>query len=528
MDIRTVLLVRVSSVIDKVDHPQFFDPSYQLKYIEAGLAKLGDVAIHAHDCWIHPTPIAGLLEIADRVDPDLVVIHCSSFDADVANAFAAGLKARQHAPVVIGIGQGQYLNHDQHLDGTGEDGSGGHYDAILLGEPEEEFMRLFARIRADDGDWREHYGALDANNHRFVVEDLDALPFPSYTREELLAYRSIYPVAVPKRVVWGFLIAGRGCPYGCSFCSEVMRVSIGKKMRVRSGANVVDEMEHLVRLGANIISFQDDSFASSRKLVRSVCDELIRRGLDIPWMARVRLDDLEHDVLELMRDAGCVMLGIGVEVGAQRMIDRVHKTYKPKPWAELARQVFAWTKELGIGTNAYYVLGSPTETREEMEETIRLALELDADSIQVHFHTPYPGSSDWDEYRDTFAGYDPTKMFHYAIPQFSLSAVTPKELVELRSKFYRRYLFRPGFALRHLWKHGRFYLHNPDIFWTLLGIRKIMKTPSDAELPLEAKAEKAVLLPGVAPASSGARSANPDGESPARTEAENLGRTTTH
>ena len=65
-------------------------------------------------------------------------------------------------------------------------------------------------------------------------------------------------------------------------------------------------------------------------------------------------------------------------------------------------------------------------------------------------------------------------MFHYAKPSFSLAAVSPEELVTIRSQFYRRYLFRPGFALNHLRHYGAFYFHNPDILWRLLGIRKIL------------------------------------------------------
>jgi radical SAM superfamily enzyme YgiQ (UPF0313 family) len=475
--IANVLLVRTSSAVDKVDHPQFFDPCYQLKYIEAELVGSGGVSVHSHDCWIEPASAGQLAALAQRVQPDLVVISSSSFDVDVSNELAAALKRWETPPLILGIGHGQHLNHDTQnpLDRC--------YDAILMGEPEEEFRALFAALRADAGPeaaWRAHYRKLYEEDHRFVVQDLEALPFPQYTREELHAYRSIYPVRLAKRVLWGFMIAGRGCPYSCSFCSEVMRVSVGRKMRIRSAKSVVDEMEGLVRQGANIVSFQDDSFASSPHLVKTVCAELMERKARIPWMARVRVDDLDYDLLKLMRDAGCVMLGIGVEAGSQRMIDRVVKTYKPKPWVEIARQVFKWTRELGIGTNAYYVLGSPTETREELEQTVQLALELNADSIQVHFHTPYPGSPDWKAFREVFEDYDPSKMFHYAEPLFSLAAVTPSELMEVRSSMYRRYLFRPGFALRHMWHYGLFYLFNPDIFWTLLGIRKLFRSPKRA------------------------------------------------
>ena len=313
-----------------------------------------------------------------------------------------------------------------------------------------------------------------SEGRRFSVEEPDRLPFPTYTQEELNAYRSIFPVRVPKRVVWGYLIATRGCPHSCMFCSEVMRVSTGKRLRNRSAASVADEMEHLARQGVNICSFQDDSFSASRRFVQSLCEELIARKSKMPWMARVRVDELSYALLDLMKKAGCVMLGLGVESGSERIIEIIKKQQGSKPWLELCRQAFGWTRALGIGTNAYYVLGNPTETREEIEQTIRFALELNSDSIQVHFYTPYPGSAAWEEYRDQLAECDPAAMFHYAKPSFSLAAVSPEELVTIRSQFYRRYLFRPGFALGHFMRYWAFYLHNPDILWRLLGIRKIL------------------------------------------------------
>ena len=471
MKVNRVLLLRVSSPVDKdVDHPQFFDPPYPLKHLQAGLAQYRDVDVFILDCWIRPFEIAQMVNHADRVRPDLVVVSASSFDLDVANKYVTRLKHGGRAPLVVGIGQGYHLLRDFYK-GRPKD-----YDAILLGEPEEEFFRLFDRIRGanpDDDDWREKYWQYYDQGKRFIVHKPDRLRFPFYTTEELYAYRSIYPVRVSSRVTWGFLTATRGCPHGCMFCSEVMRVSIGRRLRTRSPANVVDEMEHLARQGANICSFQDDSFSAKRRFVEALCKELILRNSQMPWMARVRVDELDYDLLVLMKKAGCRMLGVGVESGNQRIIDGMKKCKTPKPWLELCRRTFKWTRALGIGTNAYYVIGNPTETREEIEQTIRFALELDADSIQVHFYTVYPGSAAWEKYKHQIGKYEPAQMFHYSSPSFTLAAVSPGELETLRSQFYRRYLFRPGFALKHLWRHGAFYLHNPDILWRLLGIRKI-------------------------------------------------------
>ncbi|MGE5173732.1 MAG: B12-binding domain-containing radical SAM protein [Betaproteobacteria bacterium] len=470
MKVYSVLLVRVSSTVDKeVDHPQFFDPPYALKCLEAGLLQQRGLEVHLVDCWIRPMSVSGLLDYTAPVRPDLVVVSASSFDIDVADQYVKALTAQRHPPLIVGIGQGFYHHRDHANELTK------NYDAILLGEPEQEFFLLFERIRADGSsiaDWKSYYRKAFDDGKRFMVDEPDRLAFPSYTPDELSAYQSIFPVQVPRRVVWGYLIATRGCPHGCVFCSEVMRVSTGKRLRSRSAASVADEMEHLARHGVNICSFQDDSFSANRKFMRSLCEELIARKSKMPWMARARVDELSYDLLVLMKKAGCVMLGIGVESGSERIIKAMHKQTGDRSWLDLCRQVFGWTRDLGIGTNAYYVIGNPTETREEIEQTIQLAQELNSDSIQVHFYTPYPGSAAWDLYKDQ-ADSISKQLYHYARPILSLAAVSPDELVKLRSRFYKRYLFRPRFALRHLRRYGSFYLHNPNIFWSLLGIRKI-------------------------------------------------------
>jgi anaerobic magnesium-protoporphyrin IX monomethyl ester cyclase len=469
--ISSVLLLRVSSPVDKeVDHPQFFDPPYPLKHLQAGLARYRDLDVHIMDCWICSMNVTQMLRYADQVRADLVVVSASSFDLGIANQFVTSLKQKVSAPKVVGIGQGYYLLRDFYNRESEA------YDAILLGEPEQEFFSLFDLIRepeSDDNGWRERYWKYYEQGKRFLIQDPDKLPFPSYTPEELYAYRSIYPVRVPRKVIWGFLTATRGCPHQCMFCSEVMRVSIGQRLRSRSPSNVADEMEHLARQGANICSFQDDSFSANRGFVRSLCEEIISRNSQMPWMARVRVDELDYNLLRRMKKAGCAMLGIGVESGSQRIIDGMRKSREPKPWLELCRQAFRWTRALGIGTNAYYVIGNPTETCEEIEHTIKFAMELNADSIQVHFYTVYPGSAAWEEYKNQIGDSNPAQMFHYATPSFTLAQVSTEELEALRSQFYRRYILRPGFAVNHFRRYGAFYLHNPDILWRLLGIRKI-------------------------------------------------------
>ena len=373
--------------------------------------------------------------------------------------------------IVVGVGQGHHINRDLEAEPLA------YYDAVLLGEPEIEFPNLLERIRREGPHaeaWRRHYRNLFECDHRFSVDDPDALPFPSYTPEELKAYRSLYPVPLPGRVVWGFLIATRGCPHACVFCSEVMRASTGRALRSRTAARVVDEMKTLADQGVTVCSFQDDSFTAHRRFVLELVDEMIRRGADMPWMARLRVDEVDRDLLAGMKEAGCCLLAYGVESGSQRVIERMGKQRRPEPWADLCRRVFRWTHEVGISTNAFYVIGNPTETRSEIEQTIALAMELDSDTIQVHFFTPYPGSIAWRELKDRLHGYDLRQMYHYARPLFSLAEVSVDELIELRRTFYRRYIFRWRFAQRHIRRYARFYWDNPGVLRDMIGIRKVM------------------------------------------------------
>ena len=298
MKIKKVLLLRVSSATDKVDHPQFFDPCYQLKTIQAALEQRGDLEIAHHDCWIEPMSTEKLDAWAREVQPDLVVINATSFEVREANAFAAALKKWDQAPAIVGIGQGMYLNREWKR-------------ATPSCTTPSCWVSPRSSSRSCSSACSTTPTTAGATSTGSTSRKASASRSPTSTpcrsrptraKSSTPTARST-PCASAKRVLWGFLIAGRGCPYECSFCSEVMRVSVGKKMRIRSGKSVVDEMEHLVAQGANIISFQDDSFASSRALVRNVCNEIMARGVKIPWMARIRLDDVDYELLKMMAEA---------------------------------------------------------------------------------------------------------------------------------------------------------------------------------------------------------------------------------
>ena len=112
MELDSILLLRVASVADKVAHPQFFDPPYTLKYLQAGLHQDPTVTVHLRDGWITPHSVSQLLDYTASVRPDVIVVSAASFDVDMSNAFVAALKKHPDAPLVICIGQGHYPYND--------------------------------------------------------------------------------------------------------------------------------------------------------------------------------------------------------------------------------------------------------------------------------------------------------------------------------------------------------------------------------------------------------------------------------
>src|SRR5215831_13396211 len=100
MELDSILLLRVAFVNDKVDHPQFFDPPYTLKYLQAGLQQDPTLRVHLLDGWITPRSVSQLLDYTASIRPDVIVISASSFDVDLSNAFVAALKKQHNAQLV--------------------------------------------------------------------------------------------------------------------------------------------------------------------------------------------------------------------------------------------------------------------------------------------------------------------------------------------------------------------------------------------------------------------------------------------
>jgi radical SAM superfamily enzyme YgiQ (UPF0313 family) len=229
-------------------------------------------------------------------------------------------------------------------------------------------------------------GEVKNTPDRALIADLDELPFPAWRHLNIMKYfdgTRLYPYLD--------IISGRGCPFKCSFClwPQVMH---GRRYRLRSPVNVVDEMqydiEHWPALKKGELFFEDDTFTVNKKRAVEICDEILRRRLKITWSVNARADIYDADLFKKMKQAGCRMLLAGFESGDQQLLDNMNKKLRldqSVDFVKLAHQA-------GLAVHGCFVLGFPGETKESINRTIDFAMKLDIDSVQFSAAIPFPGT----------------------------------------------------------------------------------------------------------------------------------------
>jgi len=267
-------------------------------------------------------------------------------------------------------------------------------DYCLQGEYEYALLELLERMRdnkpIDDLQsliHRDRDGNVRINPRRPIEKDLDRFPWPSREDLPMSRYHDV-PGGIPEPSLQ--MWASRGCPYRCIFCSWPQIMYTGSSYRVRDVKDVAAEIKWCVeKFGFKSVYFDDDTFNIGKPRILSLCDEIKKSGLKIPWAIMARADCMDREMLEAMVDAGLVALKYGVESGVQEILDSSGKSLDLKKVKETVR----FTRELCVKYHLTFTFGLPGETFETIKKTIDLALELDPDSLQFSIITPYPGSA---------------------------------------------------------------------------------------------------------------------------------------
>ena len=258
-------------------------------------------------------------------------------------------------------------------------------DFVVIGEPEQTMFELVGALEQKTSEGVEKVKGIGfVKNGKTVItplrppiEDLDSLPFPA---RHLLPMNKYFeavkenPLRGEIRKPWAMMITSRGCPYDCVFCT--IHNVMGKKWRGRSPQNVVDEINQLVHTyKIKQIDFYDDNMTLNKKRMETICDLIVKEGLDIEWYTTngVRADTLDENLLKKMKASGCKKIRIAPESGVQNVLDKIVK--KNLNLKDVEKAVVL-SKKVGIKVGCFFVIGLIGETKEDINETIRYAYKL--------------------------------------------------------------------------------------------------------------------------------------------------------
>ena len=360
----------------KIQKKEYYTtPPLGLGYLATITKSLGSKAslIDAEARGLSPQEV---IKLAEEQKPDVVGINLTTPTLEVGKQIIQNLRV----PKVIAGGAEATIRPQQVLEQIPE------IDILVRGEGErtlEELIQQDFNPISIKGVSFTSDNQIVHNPDRELIENLDSLPFID---------RSFF-VNDPHQENGNFksvVIGSRGCIYKCAFCAAPL-VS-GKKIRTRSIENIADEIEFLKqKYGIDSVHFLDNDFIYNKNRVLQFADELQSRNLNMKWRALARADTTAKfgkEFLEKIKQAGCYQLVFGIESGNQRILDLIKKGTTP----EQVRQAVQYCKEVGIKTKAYYMFGFPTETLDEMNQTLEHAKELDTDVACFLIVRAYPGT----------------------------------------------------------------------------------------------------------------------------------------
>ncbi len=272
-----------------------------------------------------------------------------------------------------------------------------------------------------------------------LVKDLDTIPFPSRHLLDMSLYSSLANnYQVDKKVI--NLLASRGCPFNCTFCSKSV---VGRTYRHRSVKNVIEEIKHVKKeYGAKEISFWDDLLTIDRKWIMELCKEMEK--LDIAWSCETRAHLVDEEMLAALKKAGCWNILVGIEAGDQTLLDNIRK----EETIEQLRNGIRLIQKAGIKIRGCFMLGLPGETPELAQKTIDFAKELDTDFASFTLTTPYPGTEmakHAKEYGTLKKDYNKYSMWKVVFLPYGYK--NEEELLKMHSQAFKQFYFRPKYVL---------------------------------------------------------------------------------
>ena len=256
---------------------------------------------------------------------------------------------------------------------------------------------------------------------------------------------SRYTVPFSRRTPATTISTSRGCAHTCTFCPS--QIWHKRNVRYRPVALVMEEIEELVhRYGMREICFRDDTFTGNRERVVEICEELLRRGLDLTWRCFGSASTVDADLLALMAAAGCTQICYGFESGDDAVLRKTGKGTTVAQGVDAIR----WSKQAGLEVSGTFMVGLEGDTHDTVERSIQFACSNALDYIQVNIAVAMPGTG-FGKRRQRKGLDSRPEFFRWSGANTSETAtLTAEELPKLARKFYRSFYMRPSYIMSRL------------------------------------------------------------------------------
>lgn len=326
------------------------------------------------------------------------------------------------------------------------------FDLAVVGDGEETFLEICDRVESGSPledvlgtVVRKKDGEVVQNPARPLPKDIDQYPMTAW---DLLPVSDYHCLTLLKP--FATMVTTRGCPWHCGYCSQVY----SEKLRFRSVDLVVEEMEFLEkRYGVKEIVFFDETFTIGKKRMLKFSEEVQRRGLNVKFNIRARVDTVDREVVRALKQAGLRSIHMGVEAGTDRLLKIMNKQIT----REQTERAYRICREEGVDTRGYFMIGYYDATPADVEGTIDFAAGLGLDWASFSVATALPAT---DLYRIAqergYVSGDFWKQYTIdgggVIPQLETETFTAEQLRAYRTKAYLKFYMRPDLIRRKLSK----------------------------------------------------------------------------
>lgn len=378
----------------------------------------------------------------DLFKPDLLLFTLITPNFRVDLEWIKAIKKKHNIPVIVGGPQATlYPSETLTFDVI---------DFCVIGEGWETLPELIDCL-AGISDCQTVKGIAFRQNGKIVVTEkrqgrtnISNAPFPA---RHLLPNEK-YSTILSKRHPATVMMSSSGCPFQCIYCLHDNNVVL------RDPIKVVDEMEECrTRFKIREINFYDEIFSLDRQRVVLICEEIMRRKLDVVWSIRTRPDCVNEALIKLFAKAGCVRINYGIESASPEILKMIKRDI---PLSQII-DVVRWTRREKIDVLGFFIIGFPGENKQNILKTIALAKELNFDYVQISKLVPAPNTelyamvmekSGRDFWREYILGYAEQPNGFAPLD----SNISVDELDEWIKKVHRSFYLRPDFIFRTLLK----------------------------------------------------------------------------